>query len=266
MPLRLRSHADCDDSADTAPVEAVRAVPSRSPDPGAEAARAETARLRRDIHDQIGSLAAATVTQLQVCLAQMDAEPGRAREHAGLALREATLLLERARLLSSSDDGCSRRRSTPNLSDALTDMIGRMNRACDGRSRIALRLRGDLVAAPTPVGVAAFWIVREALTNVFRHSDARHTWVSLEAVAGSAPAIRLSVVDDGDTSALKVPSSGKGLESMVQRAEELGGHCSARPAPHGGFSVTAVIPFGEPDRVDPQRHDQQRHDQQMGTR
>jgi signal transduction histidine kinase len=67
--------------------------------------------------------------------------------------------------------------------------------------------------------------VQEALTNVFRHSEAHQVWITLTQNNG---AIRVAVRDDGKGIAQKVAdlrpdSIGVGIGGMRQRARELGG-------------------------------------------
>jgi two-component system NarL family sensor kinase len=88
------------------------------------------------------------------------------------------------------------------------------------------------------VEVAAYRIATEALTNVARHSGARHAVVSIHADEGR---LRLSVTDDGAPNGAWQP--GVGLRSIAERAAELGGVCEAGPTPHGG-RVAAQFPLG----------------------
>ncbi len=78
---------------------------------------------------------------------------------------------------------------------------------------------------PRELETAMFRIVQEALNNVFRHSGARSTWVSLQHCNGQ---LIISVRDDGkgiNASVLECrpDSIGVGLGGMRQRAKELGG-------------------------------------------
>lgn len=203
--------------------------------------------LRRDVHDQIGSCAAAVLTQLQAALSVLDRDSVRARDHVELAVHEAQAIVGRARELSSTSPQTRPRADAGHLPlrTVLTEMIERMNRALGGSPLIALRVRGDLERLPSRVAAASFWIIREALTNVFRHADAHRAWV---ACLVDDTSIQLSVVDDAPTPAT-VPATGQGLENMFGRARELGGTCTALPVAGGGFRVAARLPL-RPDAVD----------------
>jgi PAS domain S-box-containing protein len=75
------------------------------------------------------------------------------------------------------------------------------------------------------VETAVFRIVQEALTNVFRHSEARKVWITLTHKDG---VIVVSVLDDGKgidkkIAELRPDSVGVGIGGMKQRAREFGG-------------------------------------------
>lgn len=87
------------------------------------------------------------------------------------------------------------------------------------------------------------WVVREAVTNVVRHSDARHCEITVD----SGPErVRLTVTDDGSGSVAAEPRSGgiggTGLKGLTERLAAAGGSLRAGPAPRGGFTVTAELP------------------------
>ncbi len=92
---------------------------------------------------------------------------------------------------------------------------------------------------------AIFRIVQEALTNVFKHSEARKVWINLSRRDSQTI---VSVRDDGKgikkrTADLQPDSIGIGLGGMRQRAKEFGGElrlCNAQP----GTLVELVIPAG----------------------
>ena len=87
-----------------------------------------------------------------------------------------------------------------------------------------------------------FRILQEALTNVARHSGARHVIVRLEEVTGH---LVLSVHDDGRGFAEPAASGRRslGILGMRERARALGGDVSVSPATGGGTVVLARIPM-----------------------
>jgi signal transduction histidine kinase len=92
---------------------------------------------------------------------------------------------------------------------------------------------------PAAAEVAVYWIVNEAVTNVVRHASARHCEVRLELAEG---AVLVSVADDG----IGLPANwraGVGTSSMAERAAELGGTLTMRPAPRGtGTRLDVTLP------------------------
>ncbi len=100
------------------------------------------------------------------------------------------------------------------------------------------------------------WCLREAVTNVIRHSGARNCRITL---AEHGRELTLEVTDDGrglaapglDAPARQgQPSRGSGLRGMSERLSAVGGHLSlGAPDPScasGGFRLTAAVPVSAP--------------------
>ncbi|MEU6671536.1 sensor histidine kinase [Streptomyces sp. NPDC046727] len=89
------------------------------------------------------------------------------------------------------------------------------------------------------------WVVREAVTNVVRHSRASRCEITVE---GAAERVRLTVTDNGtgtDAAAgAREGVGGTGLKGLTERLAAAGGCLTAGPAPRGGFTVTADLPAG----------------------
>jgi two-component system sensor histidine kinase DesK len=94
---------------------------------------------------------------------------------------------------------------------------------------------------PGPVEAVMAWAVRESITNVVRHSSARHCRIEISREDDSA---RLIVEDDGAGCGQVVP--GSGLRGLSERADERGGRAEAVPLPERGFRVRIAIPVSEP--------------------
>jgi len=110
---------------------------------------------------------------------------------------------------------------------------------------VRLRTEGEPEPLPQGVGLAAFRIVQEGLTNVIRHSSAR----TAEVVVTYRDAdLLLRVADPGPLSVTGGPragGSGSGLAGMRERAAALGGRVSAGPQ-GTGFEVRAELPIRAP--------------------
>jgi signal transduction histidine kinase len=94
-----------------------------------------------------------------------------------------------------------------------------------------------LPALPAAVEVAAYRIVQEALTNVVCHAQAHLCRICLSC---ENDLLHVEVTDDG----IGLPESyraGVGLLSMRERAAELGGTCEIAPMPEGGTCVPVCL-------------------------
>jgi signal transduction histidine kinase len=86
-----------------------------------------------------------------------------------------------------------------------------------------------------------FRIAQEALNNVLKHAQARHVTVSLRHKNGT---IVLEIADDGcgvDLTASRA-RGGMGLQSMEERATQLGGTFSVRSSPGAGTYILVEVP------------------------
>ncbi|WP_258044271.1 sensor histidine kinase [Streptomyces sp. SM11] len=111
-----------------------------------------------------------------------------------------------------------------------------------GGVRVSLRRDTGDAAFPSVVEATAYRIVQEALTNVVKHSAARHAAVS---VTRDAARLTIEIVDDGPPappSAAPPADRGFGLIGMRERAVAVGGGVTYGPVPGGGFRVHAELP------------------------
>jgi signal transduction histidine kinase len=100
---------------------------------------------------------------------------------------------------------------------------------------------GESRPLPAAVGLAAYRIVQEALTNVTRHAGGAAATVRVS----YAPAELMVEVGDDGRGAGPAPGvgTGSGLVGMAERAAALGGTVDAGPRPGGGFTVRARLPL-----------------------
>jgi PAS domain S-box-containing protein len=96
---------------------------------------------------------------------------------------------------------------------------------------------------PAELETAIFRIVQEALTNVFRHAEARRVWISLTQKDSKT---FVAVQDDGKgigerVAELQPDSVGIGIGGIKQRAKELGGELRIANT-NPGTLVEVVIP------------------------
>jgi two-component system sensor histidine kinase DesK len=91
---------------------------------------------------------------------------------------------------------------------------------------------------------ALAWCLREAVTNVVRHSGAKHCVISLIELDKE---LSLDIADDGH-GFTTTGGNGSGLRNMSERLSAVGGRLALGPAPHNsrnshrGFRLTATVP------------------------
>ncbi len=194
----------------------------------------EMVRLRRNLHDGLGPGLAGIMMRADILGKLMTANRGAAEEVLRELRHEAAAFMTEFRrvLADQSPAELDGRR----LEDALRTLAERMSPAlsCD------VRVDPAAAGADRAVQVAAFWIAKEALTNVVKHARARTCRIRVR-VAGAD--LRLSIVDDGVGGA-GLARRGVGLSSMRGRAAELGGRCEVTGNDPGtGVTVRAHFPL-----------------------
>ncbi|KAA1429215.1 sensor histidine kinase [Nocardioides antri] len=194
----------------------------------------ERRRIAREMHDVVAHSLAVVVSHAEAGRMVVAQSPDRAPEIletiAGTG-REA--LTEMRGLLGVLRDDEVGTDPQPGLAD-IPALVGRMRAA-------GLAVEYDdapLPPVPPGVGLTAYRVVQEALTNVARH--ARPGAVATVRVERAADGLRVSVADDGGAS--PVPTApGRGLTGMRERVEAVGGTLEAGPAATG-WQVSARMP------------------------
>ncbi|SEG62856.1 Histidine kinase-, DNA gyrase B-, and HSP90-like ATPase [Thermomonospora echinospora] len=193
----------------------------------------ERRRLRRDLHDGLGPTLASLAMSLDAARLTLARDPGKV---------EPLLAELRDRLATSIGDirDLVYGLRPPALDDlGLEAAIKSLADRCAGR--VDVRFDGDPDGLPAAVEVAAYRIVQEALTNIARHSRASTALVLLH----RTDELHITVADSG----VGLPATlraGVGLNSMRERAAELGGSFTIMPRGGGGTLVTARLPLTVP--------------------
>ena len=205
----------------------------------------ERRRLQRDLHDGLGPTLASQTLRLDAVLDRLEPDPEAARG----------MLVELKNQVQSAV--AEIRRLVYDLRPQALDQVGLVaavrafaSAPSDGADaphglRIKVEVpEQDLPPVSAAVEVAAYRIASEALTNAARHSQARNCVIrfSLDDAPERARMLQLEIMDDGRG----LPEdyrTGVGLNSMRERAEELGGTWEIGPSSNGGTRVLARLPL-----------------------
>lgn len=201
----------------------------------------ERLRIARDLHDVVAHHIALVNVQAGVAAHVMDKRPDQAKEalaHVREASRSAlNELRATVGLLRQSGDPEAPTEPAPGL-DRLDELVGTF-RSAGLRVEVARADNGTVL--PAAVGLAAYRIVQEALTNVQKHAGtAAKAEVSVVRVG---PDIEITVLDDGtgDDDGTQA-GGGHGLLGMRERVTALRGTLTTGPRYGGGFRVHAILP------------------------
>ncbi|TMR01625.1 sensor histidine kinase [Actinomadura soli] len=211
----------------------------------AEAVLTERQRIARELHDVVAHHMSMIAIQAEAAPYKVESVPDETRRD--LAEIRATALdalteLRRVLGVLRSEDGAETA-PQPGL-DRLDELVGNARAA---GLHVTTRLDGDLAGLPPGVGLTAYRILQEALSNAMRHAPGSRVQVEASRSDGI---VWLGVVNgppaDGRAPGPGLPGGGHGLVGMRERAAALGGELTARPTPDGGFAVTANLPVEAP--------------------
>lgn len=177
---------------------------------------AERDRVARDVHDVLGHSLTVVSVKAQLAERMIDIDPERARAE----LVEIQALTRQALAEVRATVGGLR-------AAGLDDEVA--------AAGVALRAAGITADLPTSTSVldprrrtVAAWVLREAVTNVVRHSGAQHCVVTLEES-------RFSILDDGRCATEIV--AGNGLRGLTERVAGTGGELRIGPTSQGGTEL-----------------------------
>jgi signal transduction histidine kinase len=207
----------------------------------------ERARIARELHDVVAhhlSLIAVRAESAPYRLAGLDRAVGAEFGSLSGAAREALADMRRLLGVLRAEGAAAARAPQPQLAD-VPDLV-----AAARRAGVAVALDGPPAWAPVPagVGVCAYRIVQESLSNASRHAPGAEVTVT---VGHHGDAVCLRVVNGPGHLAGEVDAAGRaepagpghGLAGMRERVALLGGSLIAGPAPGGGFMVSATLPL-----------------------
>jgi signal transduction histidine kinase len=195
----------------------------------------ERRRIRRDLHDGLGPELAGMALQLDSLASALRHQA--LRNQADLAERAVRL---RDRLQHTVTEV---RRIVEGLRPSAVDELGlaealRELAAAGASPAFSAQVPATFGPLPAAVEVAAYRIAAEACTNVIRHAHATSCCIQAEVRDGW---LTLTVADDGTGFGAEA-TAGVGLQSLHDRAAEVGGSLQIRSAP-GGTIVSSRLPL-----------------------
>ncbi|MFF2651185.1 sensor histidine kinase [Streptomyces sp. NPDC058045] len=202
------------------------------------AANEERLRLARDLHDLLGHSLSLITLKSELAGRMLPGQPEKAAEQVADIER-----VSRQALVDVREAVTGYRR--PQLSGELAGaqvaltaagITAEVPQVQDGGPELPEGLTGERESALA-------WALREAVTNVVRHSGARRCTVTLGARQTlDGGHLELAVTDDG-TAGPTTP--GNGLTGLAERLDAVGGALEAGAA-RGGFRLVARVPLPPP--------------------
>jgi signal transduction histidine kinase len=207
----------------------------------------ERTRIAREMHDIVAHHMSLIAVQAETAPYRLaDLSDGAKEEFAALSATAREALNDVRRLLGVlRSDRPAERNPQPQLGDVAT-LVEATRRA--GVTVELTMLANGGTPVSHAVGLCAYRIVQEALSNAGRHAPGAPVRVIVER---DPEGLRLDVVNGPPVLSADVPARGArpghGIAGMRERVAIVGGSISAGPNAVGGFAVSAVLPLTEAD-------------------
>ena len=186
----------------------------------------ERLRIARDMHDLLGHTLSLIALKSELATKLLPTDPRRAEAELTEVQHVTRLALGEVR-----DAVQGYRRLA--VADALDGA-----RAALSAAGIDCRVQGTAGELPAEIETVLAWGLREATTNVVRHSGARACAITFSA---EPEAVALEVEDDGAGAARA--NGGAGLAGLAERASRVRGTVEAGARPGGGFRLRLTLPL-----------------------
>lgn len=191
------------------------------------AAIRERERFSRDLHDLLGYNLSAITLKTELAMRRVSSDPAHARDE----LAEIAELSRRAaadvRLVASGYRNLSLAREAAEAASLLS------------AAGIAARVDIDCDVLDGKVDTVLATVLREAVTNILRHSAARNC--AIEA-SDEEQGVTLVVINDGAQRRAATGPGSYGLDNLTWRLRTVGGELSASIREDGQFSLLARVP------------------------
>ncbi len=203
----------------------------------------ERTRIAREMHDVVAHHMSLIAVQAETARYRLgDLTPAAIEEFSALSATARGALNDLRRLLGVlRSDSPAEREPQPQLADVAT-LVDATRRA-GVTVELSMPPNGSATVSHA-VGLCAYRIVQEALSNAGRHAPGARVLVTVER---DPEALRLDVVNGPPATSGQSPvrgaRAGHGISGMRERVALLGGSISAEPNAIGGFAVVAVLPL-----------------------
>ncbi|MEU6715323.1 histidine kinase [Nonomuraea sp. NPDC046802] len=187
----------------------------------------ERRRFTRDLHDLVGHRLTVLVLKAQLVQRLVAEGDKRAQEEASETVELLRSLSADVRAVAHGLRGSSLAAELGSARSLLESVQVRC------QVRVACR---DL---PRDVEEALTHSLREGVTNVLRHAEARQCTIHL---LERDQMVRLTIRNDGVRPPRRPGDAGQGLANLAERVEELGGWLEATSSRSGQFAFTVYVP------------------------
>ncbi len=196
----------------------------------------ERQRIARDLHDTLGQTLMMIKMKTELATRWVDKDPAQAKRELGEILDSSRTALKQVRELVSEMKFIS-------LACELEHSVKLL-----GTAGIELKLekpeKPPLLSSVEETMLAL--CVREAMTNMIKHSRAKRCTIQIEA---NDNAYQINIVDDGI--GITQPDGGNGIPSMKERMKMLGGAFTIAASPTGGTALSLMLPLRQHKKEDP---------------
>jgi len=211
----------------------------------------ERGRIARELHDVVAHHVSVMTVQAAAASRTVERDPLQAREAMAAveAIGRAALTEMRSIVGVLRDDSGPTGPGELLPQPGLADLDALIEQLAEAGQVVELERRGRVRPLPAGLDLAAFRVLQEALTNVFKHAGPTPAQVCLE--YGQRELV-VRVLDSGRGAAAGTPSEpddgamGHGLLGMRERVGLYHGQFSAGPRAGGGWQMEARLPLEGP--------------------
>ena len=196
-------------------------------------ARTEVA---RELHDVVAHSLSVIVVQAEGAKALATKKPEAAVEALNVIARTGRSSIGEMRRIVSLLRGESDASFGPSPSlPQIPEMVAKAG------PRITLEMPEELPPVPESLGLTAFRVVQESVTNFLKHAGP--TARATATITCELEAIDIRVTDDGVGVQAPTEGRGAGVRGMRERVAAMGGTFKAGPRTGGGYEVRARLPL-----------------------